>query len=142
MEKIVKFEDFLRSGKNITEEHNEMGSSEHTDEQYYMFFQNLASIKHYLDEIMKYDPSDIDSLLRGGHDWAADHIATSKDDIEEVAGWIRNEMGGGDSEEHHGEIEVEVEGDDDKVEVEDDDEKDEEEYGDNGEEEDENSEDE
>jgi hypothetical protein len=140
MEKIVKFEDFLRSGKNITEEHNEMGSSEHTDEQYYMFFQNLASIKHYIDEIMKYDQSDIDSLLRGGHDWASDHIATSKDDIEEVAGWLRNEMGEDDSEDHHGEIEVNIEGDDDKVEVEDDEE--EEEYGDNGDEENEDSEDE
>ena len=145
MDKIAKFEDFLKSGKNIAEDHNEMGSSEHSDEQYYMFFQNLASIKHYIDEIMKYDPSDIDALLRGGHDWAADHIATSKDDIGEVAEWIRNEMGDGDTEDdHHGGIEVSIEGDDDKVEVEDEEGEgeEEEESGDNGEEVDDNSEDE
>jgi hypothetical protein len=31
-------------------------------------------------------------LIKNGHDWAADHIATSKDDIEEVCNWLSNEI--------------------------------------------------
>jgi hypothetical protein len=67
------------------------------------------------------DPEEVDKHLRNGHDWAADHIATSKDDIQEVADWIRNEMEGEGSEESGEEsgeemiepenIEVEVEDD-------------------------------
>ena len=81
-----------------------------------MFFANLTSIKHYIEEILKMDPAAVDKYLKNGHDWAADHIATSKDDIQEVADWIRNEMEGAGSSEESGEemiepenIEVEVE---------------------------------
>jgi hypothetical protein len=41
------------------------------------------------------NPEEIDNLLKNGHDWASDHIATSKDDIQEVAEWIRNETAAG-----------------------------------------------
>jgi hypothetical protein len=81
---------------------------------------------------MKMNPDDVDNLIKNGHDWAADHISTSKDDIQEVAEWIRNEMREmgeqGEEEEEDGEetgmiepenINIEIEGDDDKVEVED-----------------------
>jgi hypothetical protein len=30
----------------------------------------------------------IDSELGKGHDWASDHITSSRDDIEEVFNWI------------------------------------------------------
>jgi hypothetical protein len=40
------------------------------------------------------NPDEIDNLIKNGHDWASDHIATSKDDIQEVAEFIRNEMEG------------------------------------------------
>ena len=130
MERIVSFEDFKKKATEIVEDHNTEG--EH-GKQHYMFFQNLASIKHYIDEIMKMNPDDVDNLIKNGHDWAADHIATSKDDIQEVADWIRNEMGEEEEEDEEDEeedgeetgiiepedIEVEIEGDDDKVEVED-----------------------
>jgi hypothetical protein len=55
---------------------------------HYMFFQNLKTIKTHIDMMMSLDPSAIDELLGNGHDWAADHIATSKDDVEEVCGWL------------------------------------------------------
>lgn len=103
MNKIASFEDFKKSkaAPSIKEEHAE----EHGGEpQHYMFFQNLASIKHYIDEILKMEPEQVDNMLKNGHDWAADHIATSKDDIQEVAEWIRNEMENpGHSEEEGGE---------------------------------------
>ena len=130
MERIVSFEDFKKKATAIAEDSHMEG--EH-GKQHYMFFQNLASIKHYIDEIMKMNPDDVDNLIKNGHDWAADHIATSKDDIQEVADWIRNEMGEEEEEDEEDEeedgeetgiiepedIEVEIEGDDDKVEVED-----------------------
>lgn len=58
----------------------------------YMFFGDLKTIKRSVDAMLQMDPQKIDSLLSNGHDWAADHIATSKDDIEEVAGFLMNEM--------------------------------------------------
>jgi hypothetical protein len=32
--------------------------------------------------------------LDDGHDWASDHIATSKDDVEEVNQWLKSNMEG------------------------------------------------
>jgi len=130
MERIVSFEDFKKKATEIAEDHTMEGDHE---KQHYMFFQNIASIKHYIDEIMKMNPDDVDNLIKNGHDWAADHISTSKDDIQEVAEWIRNEMRemgeqGEEEEEESGEetgmiepenIKIEIEGDDDNVEIED-----------------------
>jgi hypothetical protein len=132
MNKIASFEDFKKSkaAPSIKEEHGE----EHGGEpQHYMFFQNLASIKHYIDEILKMEPEQVDNMLKNGHDWAADHIATSKDDIQEVAEWIRNEMENPGHEEERGEDEehlepevdnivVDIEGGNDEEEEDDDDE--------------------
>ena len=120
MERIVSFEDFKKKATAIAEDDNmEWGN----EKQQYMFFQNLASIKHYIEEIMKMNPDEVDNLLKNGHDWASDHIATSKDDIQEVADWIRNEMSGEEESDDDmikpEKIEVEIEGDDDKVEIED-----------------------
>ena len=113
MERIVSFDDFKKKAMEIVEDDNMEGGH---DKQHYMFFANLTSIKHYIEEILKMDPEEVDNHLKNGHDWAADHIATSKDDIQEVADWIRNEMEGAGSSEESGEemiepenIEVEVE---------------------------------
>jgi hypothetical protein len=121
MERIVSFDEFKRKAIEIAEDDSMDGGQE---KQHYMFFQNLASIKHHIEEIMKMNPDEVDDLLKNGHDWAADHIATSKDDIQEVAEWIRNEMEGGEEsaeeiiEPENVEVEVEVE-DDEKPEIED-----------------------
>jgi hypothetical protein len=58
----------------------------------YMFFGNLKTIKRCIDKMMAMDPSAVDELLSNGHDWAADHVATSKDDIEEVCSFLCNEL--------------------------------------------------
>ena len=71
--------------KGITEGHNEM--------QNYMFFQNIMNIKHMAEKILNMDAHQVDSLLSQGHGWAVDHISTSKDDIEEVKGWLCAELG-------------------------------------------------
>ena len=54
----------------------------------YMFFQNLKTIKQMVDELLKLDEKMVDGILASGHDWAEDHIATSKDDIEEVHNFL------------------------------------------------------
>jgi len=57
----------------------------------YMFFQNLKTIKQMVDELLKLDEKMVDSILASGHDWAEDHITTSKDDIEEVHNFLMAE---------------------------------------------------
>lgn len=54
----------------------------------YMFFQNLETIKKEVEEMLRLDPQMVDAILANGHDWAADHISTSKDDIEEVHNFL------------------------------------------------------
>ena len=54
----------------------------------YMFFQNLKTIKQMVDEMLELDEKMVDGILASGHDWAEDHIATSKDDVEEVHNFL------------------------------------------------------
>lgn len=58
----------------------------------YMFFGNLKTIKSRIDEMLQMDPIKVESVLKDGHAWAVDHIATSKDDIEEVADFLKNNV--------------------------------------------------
>jgi hypothetical protein len=74
--------------KQIKESHDEG----HDEPENYMFFGNLMTIKKCIDKMMALEPSQVDELLKNGHDWASDHIATSKDDIEEVCNWLCNQM--------------------------------------------------
>ena len=48
-----------------------------------MFWQNLYTIKHAVEEMLNMDKASIDDILANGHGWVLDKIATSKDDIEE-----------------------------------------------------------
>lgn len=59
---------------------------------HYMFFSNLKVIKERVEAILSMDPSQVDALLDDGHDWASDHISTSKDDVEEVYNWLSGNM--------------------------------------------------
>lgn len=70
--------------------------NEHQETQNYMFFGNLKTIKRLVDEMLEMDEVEVDNILTNGHNWAVDHIATSKDDVEEVFNFLA-----GHSEEHH-----------------------------------------
>lgn len=61
--------------------------------QNYMFFSNLKVIKDKVEQILAMDVAQVDSMLSDGHDWASDHISTSRDDVEEVYNWLFGEMG-------------------------------------------------
>lgn len=60
---------------------------EHQETQNYMFFGNLQTMKRLIDEMLEMDESKIDEILKE-HNWALDHIATSKDDVEEVFNFL------------------------------------------------------
>jgi len=89
MKNLIKtFESFDHNSKIDHESHHES----HHEVNHYMFFGNLETIKRYVDAMLEMDPTAVNELLDNGHDWAADHIATSKDDIEEVANFLMNKL--------------------------------------------------
>jgi len=87
---IKRYEQYIaekQKSKNITETNEGHDGSEN-----YMFFANISNIKRMCEEMLEMDPSKVDSLLSDGHGWATDHIATSKDDVEEVYGFLKSSM--------------------------------------------------
>jgi len=56
----------------------------------YMFFENLKTLKHAIDEMLAMDKEKVDQILSDGHGWAIDHISTSTDDVEEVYHFLTN----------------------------------------------------
>lgn len=73
----------------------------------YMFFSNLEQIKRQCEMLLDMDHTMIDQILTNGHDWADDHIAEAKVNMDQVFDFIMNEKetGGSDFE-----TEVMVEG--------------------------------
>jgi len=73
------------------------GGCKDKEPQNYMFFQNLQTIQHAVEELLNMDPAQIDAMLSNGHAWAVDHITTSADDIEEVYHFLVSNTKHGDS---------------------------------------------
>ena len=71
----------------LTEEGEEMGKTNN-----YMFWQNLKSINDDAAEILGMDMHEVDALLSDGHNWAIEHVITSKDDVEEVYHFLEYNM--------------------------------------------------
>jgi hypothetical protein len=46
-------------------------------------------MKDQIEELLRMDRYMVDEILNDGHNWAADHITTSKDDIEEVYNFLK-----------------------------------------------------
>jgi hypothetical protein len=60
----------------------------------YMFFSNLEQIHRQTGILLEKDPEMISNILENGHDWAQDHIATSKESIDQVFDFLMNEEKG------------------------------------------------
>jgi uncharacterized protein YktB (UPF0637 family) len=89
MKYIKTFENF------INEDADDMVKPEEEPKdpiQNYMFFQNIKRIKEAVDKLLTMDYRAIDNLLSDGHDWASDHTATAKDDIDEVYQFIKTHI--------------------------------------------------
>ena len=57
----------------------------------YMFFQNLEQMKRQCEMLLELDKSQIESILDNGHDWAQDHIAEAKNNLDQVFDFLMNE---------------------------------------------------
>jgi hypothetical protein len=102
MERVASFEEFRKNSSAIREDDEitldapveaPAGSPDHSGkEEHYMFFRNLTNIKHNIEEILAFDSAEIDAMISDGHDWAEDHVTVAKEDIQQVADWIRGEF--------------------------------------------------
>lgn len=71
------------------------GEEHITEKGTYMVLQNLQQIMDDIQTILKYKHHSVfPKLVTGEHAWAGDHITTSKDDIEEVANFIKLQIEG------------------------------------------------
>ena len=64
--------------------------------QRYMFFSNLEQMKRQCEILLGEDREMIESILDNGHDWAQDHIAEAKNNMDQVFDFLMNETKGDD----------------------------------------------
>jgi hypothetical protein len=57
----------------------------------YMFFSNLQQMQRQCEMLLEMDPNMIESILDNGHDWAQDHIAEAKNNMDQVFDFLMNE---------------------------------------------------
>jgi len=67
------------------------------ENQRYMFFSNLEQIRRQCDLLLNLDREIVESILDNGHDWAQDHIAESKNNLDQVFDFMMNETKKDDS---------------------------------------------
>ena len=79
----------MKTVKKFNEYNSDKSIDKSVDEKNYMFWGNLKVIKDAVDNMLSMDKEQINSILESG-DWAIDHIASSKDDIEEVSNFLKN----------------------------------------------------
>ncbi len=65
------------------------GIKEHQEQNNYMFFGNLETMKNMIDELLQMDESKIDAILNE-HDWASDHISVANENLEHVYNFLKN----------------------------------------------------
>ena len=84
MEKVVKLteSDITRLIKKVI---NEQKSGR------YMFFSNLEQMRRQCDLLLDLDENMVESILENGHDWAQDHIAEAKNNMDQVFDFIMNQ---------------------------------------------------
>jgi hypothetical protein len=63
----------------------------------YMFFQNIEQIKRQCEILLEMNETEITNILEDGHDWAQDHIAEAKNNMDQVFDFIMNEVKGEDN---------------------------------------------
>jgi hypothetical protein len=64
---------------------------EEYDSKRYMFFSNLEQMRRQCDILLEMNPDEVESILENGHDWAQDHIAESKNNLDQVFDFLMNE---------------------------------------------------
>ena len=94
-DKSFEPEDFaaLRASKEL-DEGSDCGCGDDKDDTRYMFFSNLEQMIRQAKMLLDMDEDAIEDLLNNGHDWAADHIAEAKNNMDQVFDFIMGEMNG------------------------------------------------
>jgi len=88
MKKITK------SKKKSIDEGSDCGCGADKDDTRYMFFSNLEQMMRQARMLLQMDEDMLEDLLNNGHDWAADHIAEAKNNMDQVFDFIMGEMHG------------------------------------------------
>jgi len=57
----------------------------------YMFFSNLEQMRRQCDILLSQNRDEIEGILQNGHDWAQDHIAEAKNNMDQVFDFLMNE---------------------------------------------------
>jgi hypothetical protein len=57
----------------------------------YMFFSNLEQMRRQCDLLLDLDQNQVEGILKNGHDWAQDHIAEAKNNMDQVFDFLMNE---------------------------------------------------
>jgi hypothetical protein len=57
----------------------------------YMFFSNLQQMRRQCDLLLDLDESMVEEILENGHDWAQDHIAEAKNNMDQVFDFLMNQ---------------------------------------------------
>jgi hypothetical protein len=73
----------------------------------YMFFSNLEQMKRQCDLLLNLDEEMVESILENGHDWAQDHIAEAKNNMDQVFDFIMNESEGGEESDYNDDMVME-----------------------------------
>lgn len=104
MKKLVKLTetDLKRLVNRVLQE------AEHENDRY-MFFSNLEQIKRQADMLLEMDQDVLHQILENGHDWAQDHVATAKENMDQIFDFFMNEIkGDGEDSEDYMEMNVDV----------------------------------
>ena len=93
MKRIVKLteEDIKNMVRKTMDQINVQGNEHHDRGNRYMFFSNLQQMRRQCDILLDMDPEMVEDILENGHDWAQDHIAEAKNNIDQVFDFLMNE---------------------------------------------------
>lgn len=73
--------------------HRVIREAEHSNDRY-MFFDNLAQIKRQAQMMLDLDEEVLYRILEDGHDWAQDHVAVAKENMDQIFDFFKNEIEG------------------------------------------------
>jgi hypothetical protein len=73
----------------------------------YMFFSNLQQMKRQCELLLNLDEEKVESILENGHDWAQDHIAEAKNNMDQVFDFLMNETEGGEESDYNDDMVME-----------------------------------
>jgi hypothetical protein len=92
MKKVIRLNenDIEKLVKKIIKENEETDNMEEGSSRY-MFFSNLQQMKRQCEYLLDFDENLIEKILENGHDWAQDHIAEAKNNMDQVFDFLMNE---------------------------------------------------